>query len=272
MSPFKREFEYFLLLCQTLNISDAAEQAGIQQAGLSKSLKVMESFFEKPLFYRTNRGLKMTPLGEILRENISKTMSIWEESFEKDLGQLSEVVGRYTNPTIGVTLVSKFFPYICEAYQGLKLDLELKKSSETTKDIIERNIDFGIVANPAQHPDLVIVPVASEFIACWSKTKTPKMKVLYYNPEMINIVHTLKKYKGYKKVPVTDYEVIASLVENSDGVSILPSPVAERFSGLVQVGKKITSVTVCLIYRHDILKTKAFLEISRVIKEVIYQP
>ena len=185
MGPFKREFEYFLILCRTLNISQAAEEAGIQQAGLSKSLKLMESYFEKPLFYRTHRGLKMTPFGEIVKANLLKANELWDQSLGKDLTTLEEVVGTLrigSHTTIALNSFRQFFPELCETHDGLNLEIVLKKSPEITKDVVDFQLDIGIVANPVQHPDLVIVPLTKEFIAFWGMQNTKHKKVLYYNP------------------------------------------------------------------------------------------
>ncbi|HXH30801.1 MAG TPA: LysR family transcriptional regulator [Bacteriovoracaceae bacterium] len=269
MTPFKREYEYFLLLCKNLNVSVAASEAGIQQAGLSKALKALEEQLKKPLFHRTNRGLLLTTYGEIFRDVLLSTSVQWENSLEEELAKLSEVTGTYkigAHPVVAVNLLSKFFPGLNEENEGLKLKLELKRSAEVTRDVIDFKLDFGLVANPVRHPDLIIVRLQKEYIACWGSTSKAPRKVLYYNPEMIEMVRTLKRFDKYKLIEVQDYEVIASLTQKSEGVCILPSPVAERYRNLKQFGKTLLEVDVCLIYRHDSLKTKAFSEIIKKIK------
>ena len=271
MKPFKQEYEYFLLLCKNLNISKAAEEAGIQQAGLSKSLKTLEDQIKKPLFYRTNRGLKLTAYGEIFRDVLIKSSIIWDSSLETELSKLAQISGTYrigVHPSIAINVLFKFFPELIEEYDGLKLKLELKKSQEVTQEVIDHKCDFGIVANPIRHPDLVIVKLHKEFIACWSSHKKIEKKVLYYNPEMIEIVHTIKKYQNYKLVEINNYELIASLHSNFCGICLLPSPIAQRYN-LLQIGKHLLDVDICLIYRQDSLKTKAFSEIINRIKKSI---
>lgn len=270
MTPFKKEIEYFLLMCQRLNMGQAAEEAGIQQAGMSKALKSLEQQWGKELFYRTNRGLIMTPFGEVVRQSLLRAHRIWDASLEHDVKELQELVGSFTlstHPTIAMSLISTFFAELCESYPGIKINLEFKRSAEATKDVIEFKSQLAIVVNPIQHPDLIIHPISSEYVGCWQRTTKDHEKVLYYNPEMIDIVRSLKKFRAYKQVAVNDYEVIASLMNQSRGVALLPSPVALRQKNLSLVGKKLLNVKVCLIYRHDIYKTPAFNEIVRKIKE-----
>lgn len=269
MKPFKREYDYFLLLCETLNISKAAEEAGIQQAGLSKSLKVLEDNFEQPLFHRTNRGLKLTRLGKELRKILLETKNSWDERLEKSLGKSDKVAGRFkigAHPTVAINFLPRFFPQLCEKHPGLNLDLVLDRSAHITDQIINFDIDFGIVANPKAHPDLVIIPLRREYVALWGKDLS---EVLYYNPEMLGVTKILKKYKSHKKIPINDYEVLASFASTTKGVVLLPSPVADRNTRLKQVAPPILDAKICLIYRHDLLKGKAFKTILSAIKNCV---
>lgn len=271
MTPLKREYEYFLLLCETLNISIAAEKAGIQQAGLSKSLKSLELHYDQPLFYRTNRGLIITPYGEILKNNLIKIQESWDEKFEKDLSVLDEIGGRYTlgvHPTIAISHLNKFYPKLLEKQSSLSLHLEFQSSNETIKDIIEHKLNFGIVASAKTHPDLVMIKLVKEMVCCWSTTAKPKNNIIYYNPDMINIIGSLKRFKDHRLIPVDSYEVIVSMADKTNGMMILPEPVARKNKKLNKVGPKLFETDICLIFRHDMIKTKSTRLIIDSVKEV----
>lgn len=268
MSPFKKELEYFLILCDCLKISEAAEKAGIQQAGMSKALKSLESSFGGQLFYRTNRGLKLTPLGKVLQQGIHKSSKTWEDCLSENLNAIRDIAGSFIlgiHKTVATNSIGNFFPKLSEQYPGLDLKLRLKSSTEITKAVVDHEIDMGIVAKPHHHPDLVITPLLDEFIGLWSVKPKNHKKVLYYNSEMIEIFHTLRKYSDFKKVAIDDYDVIAAFAMDSEGISILPNPVAEKYPSLIQIGKKISDVKICLIYRHDHPKTGAFNELKNLI-------
>lgn len=260
MQPFKKEYLYFLALCKTENISEASEATGIQQSGLSKSLKSLEEEFRHPLFYRTNRGLKITPFGQMIQKNLQTSLKLWESSFDQDVKNLNSVVGDYSlglHQTIGLNLLYKFYPKIVEANPQLNLNILYKRSPEVVSEVLQHELDFGIAVEPYKHQDLVISPIAKEYVGFWSAYKEPKEKIIYYNPEMIKIVKTLKRFKDYKKVPLEDYETLGSVVSFGKGLAILPSPVAARYPKLKLIGKRLQNVSVCLIYRYDILKTPA---------------
>jgi len=261
MSPFRKEYHYFLSLCETENISAASESIGINQSGLSKSLKLLENELKHPLFYRTNRGLKITAFGKLVQKNLLTSLKNWESSFDRDVKSMDSIEGDYSlglHQSIGLDLLDKFYPKLVEENKNLNLKVFNKRSPEVVSDVLQHKLNFGIVAEPFRHPDLVILPLAKNFIGLfWSKNERPKEEILYYNPEMIQIVKTLKKYKDKNLIPIEDYDTIASIVSKSNGTAILPSSVAKRYSKLKLYGSELKTVSICLIYRYDIIKNEA---------------
>ena len=261
MRPFKREIEYFLILCQTLNISKAAEEIGIQQAGMSKSLGALEKEMGEKLFFRGNRGLTLTPYGENLQRGLLKTLGLWEEVADNELSQESDIAGRFSigcHLSVAANFIPRFLPSFLEKYPKVKIDLNFNPSKTITQEVINHQINFGIVAAPLAHPDLVIIPLKKEYTAVWSPKKNKKTKVIYYNPEMLNIKKILKNFKELRPIPISDYELLANILKNSQGLGILPNTIANRYPFLEQTGAKLDKVDICLIYNHETSKTKTF--------------
>lgn len=271
MGPLQKEYEYFLVLCETQNISRASEILGMQQGGLSKALKKLETSLGGQLFIRKGRGLKRTELADLLQVQLLTLKENWRSGLTKQRETLEELSGSLTigaHPTIAIDFLSKGLPKLNEKYENLNISLILKKSAEILRDVIEHDIDFGIVANPTYHPDLVIRKLDREYVGIWGRSNKDRSRVIYYNPEMIEINKTLKKFKDYKHVAISNYEVLASFALRSNGLCVLPNPVAERYKKLSLVGKKIMEIDLCLIYRADRPKTRAFVEILSELKEL----
>lgn len=272
MLPFKKEYQYFLTLCQTLNISKASELIGIGQAGISKSLKTLETEIGGELFYRTTRGLKITPYGEALKKSLLKTQEHWEDSFDLERRKLEGISGYFKigfHPSIAMSFSKHFLPTLIEDNEQLDISVLLERSSTICEKVINHECDLGIVAGALRHPDLIIKKLRREYIACWSSKKKGHRDTLYYNPEMINVVKILKEFEGYKKVKINNYEVLASIAKSSSGIFILPNSIAERHSYLKQIGPKIKEVDVSLIYHYEHSKTLAFKKLLNIIIDSI---
>lgn len=63
-----REIEIFLTLAEELHFSRTAEQLGISPARVSQSIKKQERRIGAPLFDRTTRAVRLSPLGEQLHQ------------------------------------------------------------------------------------------------------------------------------------------------------------------------------------------------------------
>lgn len=61
-----RKLEYFLKVCETGTVSDAAKKLYISQQAISKSIESLETEIGLPLFYRTSSGMKLTRYGQVL--------------------------------------------------------------------------------------------------------------------------------------------------------------------------------------------------------------
>lgn len=270
MSPFLPEFEYFLTLCETLNISRAAEILNMGQGSLSKALKKIESTMQGELFIRQGRGLKQTELGYRVQKQILELKASWEQGIQEGLEELETVAGRYligAHQSIAIDSFPNVLPMAMEKYPQLEIDFVLKSSGEITRGVIDHEIDIGIVANPIQHPNLVIKKLRKEYVGLWSRKLEDHEKVIYYNPEMISLTKVLGRFKDYKHIPISNYELLAALGAKGNGLFVLPNPVAERFKHLKLVGKKETSVDICLISHVDRPKTKGFTTLLELFKQ-----
>lgn len=261
MSPLQPEFEYFLTLCETLNISRAAEILDMGQGSLSKALKKLEVSIQGELFIRQGRGLKQTELGYRVQKQVQELKEAWIQGIQETREELDSISGRYL---IGAhqSIALDFFPNVLsnamEKHPSLEIDFVLKSSGEVTRGVIDHEIDLGIVANPIQHPNLIIKKLRREYVGIFSRKKTGHEHVIYYNPEMIGLNKVLSRYKEYKHIPIRNYELLAALGAKGNGLFVLPNPVAERFKHLKLIGKKEFSVDICLITHVDRPKTKGF--------------
>ncbi len=60
------QIQYFLHLCQTLSVSETARQLYVAQPAVSKQIAALEKELDVVLFDRTNRGVSLTPSGELI--------------------------------------------------------------------------------------------------------------------------------------------------------------------------------------------------------------
>ena len=63
-----RQLEYFIVMAETQQITEAAQQLYIAQPPLSRSLQRLENELGVVLFTRTKKGIELTDTGKVLYE------------------------------------------------------------------------------------------------------------------------------------------------------------------------------------------------------------
>lgn len=77
------QISYFLEVAKCLNFTEAAKHLYITQPTLSRQITAIESELNMQLFIRSQKSLKLTPGGIILREELGKMMEDYQKILEK---------------------------------------------------------------------------------------------------------------------------------------------------------------------------------------------
>src|SRR5690625_852930 len=95
-----RQFEYFLALAETGQVSKAALQCNVSQSSVTVALRNMEQTLDTSLFIRHSRGLRLTDAGERLIPHARHVINAATRAVEEVRSTPSDVQGQLT---IGVT-------------------------------------------------------------------------------------------------------------------------------------------------------------------------
>lgn len=276
MMPSAAELHYFIEVANTLNVSRAAERLGVSQPTLSLAIQRLEVSFGVPLLIRTKSGVKLTHAGNKLVVQARSLVSEWEKIRADALKDEAEIRGRYTigcHPSVALYSLHGILPPLLLNHTGLEIKLVHDLSRKITEDVISFKIDFGIVVNPTEHPDLIIKNLCKDEVTLWT-SKSPSLlqdpttdnAVLLCDTDLLQTQSILKQMSKagleFKRVMTsTSLEVIASLVAAKAGVGVLPGRVAQRVKsyGLVPFEKDSPKFQdrICLIFRADAQKSKA---------------
>jgi len=288
MIPSPAELEYFLEVSNTLNVSRAAERLGISQPTLSLAIQRLEHTFGAALLIRNKSGVKLTHTGQKLVAQARSLLHEWEKIRGDTLRDESEIRGRYVigcHVSVALYALPRFLPRLMEGHPALEIKLVHDLSRRITEDVISFKVDFGIVVNPWQHPDLVIKPVCRDEVSLWVAKKPSALQdpytgdgILICDPELLQSQSILKQLakKGMKfkrTLTSSNLEVITAMVAAEGGVGILPARVATRVKalGLKPLGKESPRMfdQHSVVYRADAQKSKASRLLSKTIEEAL---
>lgn len=157
--------KYFMDIVEEKSISKAAKKAHISQSALSQMINKLEEDFGHELLKRSNRGVSMTPVGEI----VFRYAGHIHRNAEKMISEISAYADNQNRITIaGITSLSAY-SLPCVLYRLKKhfpnyvFDLEDRSSEEIILDIKNDSVDIGFVDEAHdESTDLVYTKLGKE--------------------------------------------------------------------------------------------------------------
>lgn len=144
-------YKIFYYVVKMGSFTAAAEKLNISQPAVSQAVKLLERELGGNFFLRTQKGVRMTPEGDMLFSYISsgyETILKGEENLRKLLDLEN---GEIRIGASDMTLQFYLLPYLEEfhkRYPGIKVSVTNGPTPETLSYLYEGKIDFGIVSEP----------------------------------------------------------------------------------------------------------------------------
>lgn len=272
------KLRYFYEASRTLNLTRAAQNLYISQPALSKHIADLERDFEVPLFVRTNRNLRLTRAGEVLRDECSRMFDGEEDLYHRvrsaatlEAGSLSlafmgigaayripDLLTRFHEkyPRISVQTRRLNWNLVYDAVESGACDVGLKLSScENYPEHIGRCLlreDRVAAVLPAGHP------LAGEPRISLSQLKDDSFLFLEKAESPIPHDHALRMCREAGFTPhiaavYPNVETVVMMVQGGAGVSLLSSfAPLQGLSGVVCVPlTEAPSISLDLIWRKD---------------------
>ncbi|MFC7245905.1 LysR substrate-binding domain-containing protein [Catellatospora aurea] len=156
-----RDIEIFLALAEELHFGRTAERLHVSQARVSQSIKQQERRIGGALFERTSRSVRLTPLGERLRDRLrtgyDEIMSGIDEAAATARGHTGVLtVGTMATHYQAITAVLDLFR---QRHPQCELRLREILPTDPLRELRAGRVDIGLLWLPVREPDLVVGPV-----------------------------------------------------------------------------------------------------------------
>ena len=154
-----RHFKIFITVCETMNMTQAAEKLYISQSAVSQAISDMESYYGVKLFERFSKKIFLTVSGEKLLSYSRHIMSMTEEA-ESELKSLSQ--SGQIRIGASVTVGSAVLPHIVKDFSVLNQNTEISVIEDNTSIIesliLNNEIDIGLVEGENISADIIVKP------------------------------------------------------------------------------------------------------------------
>ncbi|MGB8451321.1 MAG: LysR family transcriptional regulator [Anaerocolumna sp.] len=146
-------YKIFYYVAKFRSFTGAAEELCISQPAVSQGIKLLETNLGSNLFIRTQKGVKLTPEGEVLYSYIERgyeTILLGETKFKKMIDlENGEIRIGASDMTLQFYLLS-FLEAFHMKYPGIKVTVTNAPTPETLEYLYDGKIDFGVVSAPFQ--------------------------------------------------------------------------------------------------------------------------
>ena len=278
-------YKIFYYVAKYQNFTRAARVLGNNQPNVTHAMNRLESQLNCVLFIRSNRGVKLTPEGEMLYSRIASA-AVQIQDAEEELSasatlEHGAISISATETALNIYLAEKLRFFHTE-YPGIRLRISNHSTPQAVQAVKNGEVDFAVVTTPAEvAQELKMVELnAYEEILVGGKTFTA----------LASQSLTLKELENYPIISLSDESMTRSfyrqfflehdavlrpdteaattdqmltLVKSELGLAFIPEPMARSLlerSEIVQLQlqETIPPRAVCLVYdRHRPLNTAA---------------
>lgn len=162
-----RDLRFFETVAELGHLGRAAEQVGRSQPALTKCIQRLEHLIGSPLFERAGRGIRLTPVGEVLLARCRLLRSASDEAVRevRDFAQGSAgEVALGSGPIAAEHLV----PQLCRAVLAdaprVKIDVVVGPSWELRSQLRQGTLDLLVGLVVDSDPELISYPLLEDVV------------------------------------------------------------------------------------------------------------
>ncbi|AEB23721.1 MULTISPECIES: LysR family transcriptional regulator [Bacillus amyloliquefaciens group] len=278
------DLKVFQAVARKGSISKAAESLHYVQSNVTNRIQQLERHLQTQLFYRTNRGMTLTPAGENLLKDADRILHLLHEAQKtaQEAGNPNGPLRIGSLETAAAVHLPQFFTEYCKRYPKVQLSLSTGDTHTLVQRVLHYELDGAFVYGPVEHEDLKQIAVFQEELALVSNTREGSLPDLLREPILFfaagcshrrKIKNILKEeaVPVHKIIEFGTLETIISAVQAGMGVSFLPASSVRYFQTrenlfLHQLPEHFREMNISFIYRCDLFLTSAFEELLNGLK------
>lgn len=140
-----RQIQYFLMLCNELHFTEAAEKLGISQPTLSQQIRVIENELGTPLFDRIGKKTVMTEAGQLFRQYALQMVQQLENAKTAVTELTSQNSGQLRVAVLPSDLDYRLTPLLIDFHHDFpKTRVQVIPSMDITNMVLDNDVDIGV--------------------------------------------------------------------------------------------------------------------------------
>lgn len=158
------QLKYFIQICNDRSFSEASRALHISQQGLSRVIQNLEKEFEKPLFYRSKKGVEPTEFGYLLLEKSRKIVEDFDLMIDYLYERAKNKKGKIIMGLPNILYTDYFADIIfrfTEKYSEIELKVVSLGSYDCERHMKDDLLDIALTIKPVNNDIFAYIPVTS---------------------------------------------------------------------------------------------------------------
>jgi DNA-binding transcriptional LysR family regulator len=151
------QLEFFLKVVQEGSFSRAADVVCRTQPAVSIAIRRLEEEIQAPLFDRSQKTPTLTAAGEVVRDYAQRILALRDQARET-VGQLRSLqqgcVRIGANESTSLYLLPEIILAFRDKHRDVKVELCRHLSEQLPREVLNRNVDFAVLAFEPEDRDL----------------------------------------------------------------------------------------------------------------------
>ncbi|MED3803523.1 LysR family transcriptional regulator [Lysinibacillus xylanilyticus] len=247
-----RQLEYFLVLCNELHFTKAAEKLNITQPTLSHQIKVLENELGIPLFDRLGKKIAITDAGKILHEQCTHIFRAIDNTSNQIIELKELKAGKLAIGTLPGELTNLVSNYLLDYHlEYPDLQICINSSDDLLKQFKDNKIDFAISYKQEyfdyEDEQLQIIPLFTEELLFVAHSEHPLLasdKIAFQDVlglplilfptihqcrKVIDSAARNEKLHVKPKIETASVQAIFKLVEQNVGATIISKTLCDLY-------------------------------------------
>ncbi|HBU84877.1 MULTISPECIES: LysR family transcriptional regulator [Paenibacillus] len=158
-----RQMENFIVVCEELHFTRAADRIGISQPTLSQQIRALEDELGVPLFDRVGKKIVMTQAGTLFLEHCVQMVRHLQNTQDALAEFRNDQRGKLVIGVLPSDLDYRLTPLLVNFHSRFpKVKLKVVSSIYVLNQVLDNEVDIGIELTTAPDERLVRIPLCSE--------------------------------------------------------------------------------------------------------------
>lgn len=273
-------YRVFYTVAKTKSFSESSRTLHISQPAISKHIQNLEYELNTLLFYRTNRGIELTPEAKALLVYVEKAynyLMLGERELQEGKELTKGTVSIGTSAHLSIYYLNKYIKDFMKSHPNIVINISNHNDVILFELLQQHNLDLLVTTGEFQsNKDLKSIELAkTQYCFAYDKTKLELAEIktledIFKNPVLLPTKNSkqrteLEKILSSKSImsnPIMELEsseTMLNYIKEGLGIGYIQKNIAEQNDSLeiINIEDQLPEETITLIYNDESLTTSS---------------